>query len=340
LELLTQDPAELQKLANDLFINVTSFFRDEDAFALLAEKVVPELVRAQPAGRPIRIWVPGCSTGEEAYSIAILFLEESAKTQRSTKLQIFASDIDGEAIAVARAGLFPWSIEADVSRERLARFFTKEDQNYRVSRELRAAVVFSVHDVTSDAPFSRLDLISCRNLLIYLRPEVQQKVLSVFHFGLREGGILFLGSSETVSGADGYFEPIFAPQRIFRHISRSRPGEVALPLGRGEIVRSLLSRPRPTTPHINVSDLAQRVLLESYAPASVLANRRHQGLYYFGPIYRYLRMPTGVASQDVLAAAREGLRPAIREALDRASDNSDQPVSIAGRVTRNAGSVA
>src|SRR4029078_10873052 len=140
------------------------------------------------------------------------------------------------------------SSEADVSRERLARFFTKEDQNYRVSRELRAAVVFSVHDVTADAPFSRLDLLSCRNLLIYLRPEVQQKVLSLFHFALREGGILFLGNSETVSGADLYCEPIFAPHRIFRHIGRPRPGEVELPLGRGEIVRSLLSRPRPTTP--------------------------------------------------------------------------------------------
>jgi two-component system, chemotaxis family, CheB/CheR fusion protein len=340
LELLTQDPAELQKLANDLFINVTRFFRDEDAFTLLAEKIVPELVHAQPAGRPIRIWVPGCSTGEEAYSIAILFLEEIAKAQRSIKLQIFASDIDGEAIAVAREGLFPWSIEADVSPARLTRFFAKEDQNYRVSRELRAAVVFSVHDVTADAPFSRLDLLSCRNLLIYLRPEVQQKVLSLFHFALREGGILFLGNSETVSGADGYFEPIFAPQRIFRHIGRTRPGEVELPLGRGEIVRSLLSRPRPTTPHINVSDLAQRVLLESYAPASVLANRRHQGLYYFGPIDRYLRMPTGVASQDVLAAAREGLRPAIRAVLDRFSDKPDQPIVIAGRLTRNGHSVA
>ncbi len=339
LEVLTRDPAELQKLANDLFINVTRFFRDEDAFELLAEKIVPELVKTQPAGRPIRIWVPGCSTGEEAYSMAILFLEEIANAQRNIKLQIFASDVDGDAITSARAGLFPWSIEADVSPARLTRFFAKEDQNYRVSRELRAAVAFSVHDVMADAPFSRLDVVSCRNLLIYLRPEVQQKVLSRFHFALREGGILFLGNSEAVSGADGYFEPISTQHRIFRHIGRYRPGEVELSLGRGEFVRSLFSRPRAVRPHSNLSDLAQRQLLESYAPASVLANRSHQGLYYFGQIDRYLRMPTGMASQDLLAAAREGLRPAIRAALDRTSEKPDQPVSIVGRVTRNGHSV-
>ena len=184
LELLTRDQVELQRLSNDLFINVTCFFRDTKAFDLLAEKIVPDCVRAHPPDRPIRIWVAGCSTGEEAYSIAMLFLEAIATAQRNLKLQIFASDIDANAVEFAREGLYPPAIEADVSPARLTRFFEQEDQGYRVSRDLRAAIVFSVHDLLTDAPFSRLDLISCRNLLIYLRPEVQQKVLVAVPFRL------------------------------------------------------------------------------------------------------------------------------------------------------------
>ena len=193
LDLLTKDPAELERLFNDLFINVTRFFRDAKAFEVMAKKIVPELVRAQPPGQPIRIWVAGCSTGEEAYSIAMIFLEEIEAARRNIKLQIFATDVDDDALAFAREGIYPPSIEADVPPARLTHYFTKEDQGYRVSRELRSAIVFSVHDLVADAPFSRLDFISCRNLLIYLRPEVQQKVLSLFRFSLREGGVLVPG---------------------------------------------------------------------------------------------------------------------------------------------------
>ncbi len=334
LELLTKDPAELQSLANDLFINVTRFFRDVQGFDLLAEKIVPELVRAQPPTRPLRIWVAGCSTGDEAYSIAMLLLAEIASAQRNVKLQIFASDIDEDAIAFAREGLYPASIAADVPPERLTRFFSQEGESYRVSRELRAAIVFSVHDLLTDAPFSRLDLISCRNLLIYLRSEVQQKVLSRFHFALREGGILFLGISERVGSESGHFESIAKNQGLYRHIGRSLPGEVELPLGRGETPRSLWLRPaRPAaSPHPDIGDVVQRLLLESYAPASVLANRKHQGVYYFGPTDRYLKMPAGVASLDLLASAREGLRPAIRAAFEKVSQGHERAVITAGRV--------
>src|ERR1051326_4448539 len=226
--LLNRDGAELQRLADDLFINVTRFFRDKKAFDLLAEQIVPEIVHAHPPDRPIRIWVTGCSTGEEAYSIAMLFLEAIAAARRSLKLQIFATDIDADAIAFAREGLYLPAIEPDVTPERLARFFTREDQHYRVSRELRATIVFSVHDVVADAPFSRLDLISCRNLLIYLRPEIQHRVLSLFHFALHEGGTLFLGPAETVGGAGDNFEAISQPQRIYRHIGHGRPGEAGI----------------------------------------------------------------------------------------------------------------
>jgi two-component system, chemotaxis family, CheB/CheR fusion protein len=344
LELLTRDPAELQRLASDLLINVTRFFRDTNVFELLRAKIVPELVHAHPKDAPIRIWVPGCSTGEEAYSIAMLFFEEIEASQRNIKLQIFATDIDEDAIQQARDGLYPASIEADVSPARLARFFSTEDGRYRVSRGLRAPVILSVHDLTRDAPFSRLDLISCRNLLIYLRPEAQQKALAVFHFALREGGYLVLGTSESVGDANDHFEPILKKERIYRHLGRARADELTLPFGRGEATRSLWIRPvRPAArPRAQIGESAQRLLLDAFAPASVLLNRKHQGLYYFGPTDRYLKMPAGRASQDLLASAREGLRPAIRNALEQLREGQElkRTVSLISRMKRNGSEVA
>jgi two-component system, chemotaxis family, CheB/CheR fusion protein len=200
LDMLRQDLGELELLAKDLLINVTSFFRDPKAFELLAKEVIPDLVRRQPSDRPLRIWVAGCSTGEETYSLAMLFLEEIAAAKRNNKLQVFASDVDEDAVAVAREGRYPESIAADVSPARLGRFFTQEEHSYRVVHELRGMVVFTAQDVLADPPFSRLDLISCRNLLIYLRPEAQEKVLRLFHFALREGGVPSVARTPTTSG--------------------------------------------------------------------------------------------------------------------------------------------
>ena len=341
LDLLRGDPAEFECLLKDLFINVTRFFRDAKAYEVMAKKIVPELVRTQPPGQPIRIWVAGCSTGEEAYSIAMIFLEEIAAARRNIKLQIFATDVDDDALASAREGLYPPLIEADVPPAQLTRFFTREDQGYRVSRELRSTIVFSVHDLVADAPFSRLDLVSCRNLLIYLRPEVQQKVLSLFRFSLREGGVLFLGLSETVRGASDHFDPISQKQRIYRHIGHPRPGDVELPVGGGTIARTKwpITETRAVAPRSSVSEYVQRLLLETYAPASVLVNRKHQGLYYYGATDLYLKMPTGLGTLDLLASAREGLRPAIRAAFDKVTRGQEPAVAIAGRVNRNDRSV-
>jgi two-component system CheB/CheR fusion protein len=340
LELLTRDPAERQRLENDLLINVTRFFRDTGAFELIAKKVIPELVRSQAADRRIRIWVAGCSTGEEVYSIAMLFLEEIAAAQLSIKLQIFATDVHADAIDVAREGLYPPSIKADVPPALLNRFFTKEDQGYRVSADLRSVVAFSIHDLLADAPFSRLDFISCRNLLIYLSPETQRKVHSLFHFALRDGGILFLGTSESVGSATSRFEPIAKNQRIYRHIGHSRPGEMEPPHGQGLWPRWIRPvRPAGTHP-TDVSDLMQRLLLETYAPASILVNSMRQGLYYYGPTDRYLKVPAGAANQDLLASARDGLRPAIRRALENAGKQPGQEISIATRMKRDGATVA
>jgi two-component system CheB/CheR fusion protein len=237
LQALREDSDERERLAKDLLINVTHFFRDSTAFDVLAETVMAELVRQNTMDRPLRVWVPGCSTGEEAYSITMLVLEQFPVANRSIKLQVFASDIDADSVAFARNGIYPESIEADVAPARLARFFTKEDHHYQVVRELREAVVFTGQSLLADAPFSRLDLISCRNVLIYLSTEAQRKILSLFHFALREGGVLFLGSSETISGVSDRFVPISKKQRIYRRIGRSRPGEVEFPHTGSDAVR-------------------------------------------------------------------------------------------------------
>ena len=320
LDLLRENGGELDLLAKDLLINVTNFFRDAKAFELLAEEVIPDLVQRHPADRPLRIWVAGCSTGEETYSLAMLFFEQIAAAKRTIKLQVFASDVDEEAVALAREGLYPGSIAADVSPARLARFFTQEEYGYRVVPELRGVVVFTVQDVLADPPFSRLDLISCRNLLIYLRPEAQEKVLLLFHFALSDGGVLMLGSSETVGNLDDRFEPISKTQRIYRQIGRSRPGEVDFPIGSGGGGRAIWpGRRRPTAVQgISARDLAHRVLIDSYAPASVLINRKYECLYYSGPTDRYLRVAAGEPSRDLLDLAREGLRHKLRAAIRQA----------------------
>jgi two-component system CheB/CheR fusion protein len=330
LEAIHQDPDEIDRLAKDMLINVTQFFRDEKAFEVLAETVLPELIGRQPLEVPIRIWDAGCSTGEETYSIAMLFLEAIASAKRNVKLQLFASDVDDEALTIARNGLYPESIVKDVSAARLERFFSKEGNGYRVTRELRETVVFTTQDLLAHAPFARLDFVSCRNVLIYLRQDVQEKVLSLFHFALREGGILFLGASETVGGFSERFEPISKKHRIFRHLGRSRPGEVAFPIAaspgnRGRSTPSPEIAPRPT-----IGSLARQALLDAYAPASVLINARQEGLYYFGPIDRYLKVAAGEASRNLYAMARDGLRTKLRAAI-RQAGREHTPITI-GRV--------
>ncbi len=339
LQVLREDPAERELLAKDLLINVTHFFRDPAAFDLLVETIIPDLVRQQTLDRPLRVWVPGCSTGEEAYSIAMLFLDEIAAAKRHIKLQVFASDIDADCVAFARNGIYPESIEADVAPTRLARFFTKEDHNYQVVRELRETVVFTDQSLLADAPFSRLDLVSCRNLLIYLSPEAQRKILSLFHFALREGGMLFLGSSETVGGVSDRFEPISKKHRIYRHIGHSRPGEVEFPRGSSDPVRLPAKGIAQLTAHRRpgFGELSQRVLLEAYAPASVLINAKHEGLYYFGSADRYLKVAAGEDTRDVLAMAREGLRTKLRSAIQRAKEGQAR-VTVTGAQLKGNGS--
>lgn len=338
--LLRRDSNELDLLTKDLLIHVTGFFRDPPAFAALAKTVIPELVRQHEEDVPIRVWVPACSTGEEAYTIAMLFLEEFAAAKRSLKLQVFASDVSGDVVAYGRNGLYPDSIKADVSQGRLTRFFQREHDGYRVSRDLRDSIVFAVHDLLSNPPFSHLDLISCRNLLIYFQPAEQEKALTLFHFALRERGYLFLGSAETVGKLTDLFEPIVETLRIFRRVGSLQPrGRAVAPLTITDRSRALwpprVFPPTTETRQPGVGDLIKAQLLEAYAPAAVLVNKKYQGLYFFGPTDRYLRVAAGEPSRDLPAMLRNGLAPKARAAVRQAMQDRKAAIIHGGQVRRD-----
>lgn len=205
---------------------VSSFFRDPEVYAYLAEKILPKLIDNHPDDLPIRVWIAGCSSGLEAYSLTILFREAIARSKRDIPVQVFASDVDAEVIQIARQGDYPESIATQISPERLKRYFVKEEDGYRIKAELRDAVVFTAQDILRDPPFSRLDFISCRNLLIHLGAQAQTKIISLFHFALRDGGILLLGNTETVGIPENRFEVISKSARLYRRIGRTRPDDI------------------------------------------------------------------------------------------------------------------
>ena len=335
LVLLNKDPAELDQLAKDLLIHVTQFFRDPKVFDLLSATVLPNLIRDLPPDRALRVWVAGCSTGEETYSLAILLHEQVAATGDKVKLQIFASDVDEDAITCARTGFYPESIAAQVTPARLGRFFSKEDNGYRVSPDLRASIVFTVQDVLVDPPFSRIDLVSCRNLLIYLGPDAQKKVISLFHFAIRDGGVLLLGNAETLGKPDGHFEVIDEKERLYRRVGRARNTDIRTQ-SRGEAgrlpVRSSGSQQAPRK--LPLAELCRAQLLETYAPAAVIANRENECLYFYGQTDIYLKAAEGLAVHDVLAMARDGVRTKLRSAIQRARSEKVRVVVGDGWILR------
>jgi two-component system CheB/CheR fusion protein len=322
---LTADAAELDSLALDLLINVTQFFRDPDIFDALSKNVIPDMIASQPLDRPLRIWVPGCSAGEEAYSLAMLFLEAIWASKRDLKLQVFGSDLDAHSIEVARAGVYGSEIESQVSPERLTRFFSKQDDTYRVRSDLRDIIVFTVQDLLMDPPFSRLDLISCRNVLIYLRPNAQEQIISLFHFALRVNGVLVLGRSETIGQLDYRFEPIGKKQQIFRHVSMRGSGDLDFLSNMRSVNRLYAPQlaSRKAVPRNHHGELAQRLLIETYAPAAVLIDARYEGLFYSGPVDRYFKIAPGESSRNILVMARGGLRPKLRAALECAKETGN-----------------
>lgn len=329
-ERLRSDREECAQLASDLLINVTGFFRDPRVFENLETTILPGIIARLPPGQPLRIWVAGCSTGEEAYSIAMTCQDAIAAAGREIKVQIFASDLDPDAIGTARSGLYPHDSVAAVSPDRLARHFAEEETGYRVVSALRGLVVFSVQDVLTDPPFSRLELISCRNLLIYLDSAAQARVIALFHFALNEGGVLMLGTSETIGKPDGRFVPIARAECCYRHVAKSRPGEPGFPFSVDGTVPSLAATERETpASRQSLADICRRAVLSRHAPAAVLINRRHECLFSIGPTHRFLRVMAGYPGHDLLTMASPALRTRLRLAINRVSRST--PMVDAGR---------
>ncbi|MCB0195002.1 MAG: chemotaxis protein, partial [Anaerolineae bacterium] len=321
LAYLRNNPDEVHALFKDFLISVTNFFRDPESFAVLEKEIIPKLFLNKKAKDQIRVWVAGCATGEEAYSIAMLLNEYASLADTPISLQIFATDIDDEAIAFAREGLYPESIAADISPERLRRFFTDEVSGYRVKKEIRESVLFAIHNLIEDAPFSKLDLISCRNLLIYLDRDIQEKVFELFHYAMRPSGYLFLGSSESTDPATNLFIAQRKKQRIFKRRDSASTGVrfPRLPLVKTDNLSDETTKnQKPGSKTTSLEDLYQAWTLKKYAPPRLIVNDNYEITHIFSGADRYLKEQEGPVTQNILHKIVPGLRLDLRTALYQA----------------------
>jgi two-component system CheB/CheR fusion protein len=326
---LQENPKEVDILFKELLIGVTSFFRDPSVWELLKDKILPELLNGLPNGYMLRAWVPACSTGEEAYSIAIVFKEavERLKLHKNLTLQIFATDLDQDAIELARKGVFPSNIDVDVSAERINRFFTVEADGYRVNNLIREMVVFATQNVIKDPPFTKLDFLSCRNMLIYMEPELQKKLMLLFNYSLNPGGVLLLGTAETLGTQNEGFSELDLRLKFYKRTkSPLLPELIDFP--------SSFSRPRKLSSGMekievfeNIQSVADRILLQRFAPPSVLVNNVGDVIYITGRTGKYLEPVAGKANWNIHVMAREGLRQELPGAFRKAKQNYS-PVTV------------
>ena len=317
---LQENKSEIHILHKEFLIGVTSFFRDPASFGVLKEKIVPEILKDKTQDQPVRVWVPACSTGEEAYSIAIILKEYMDEVKNNLRVQIFATDVDQDAIETGRLGVYSSNITVDVSPERLNRFFIKNSDTFSLKKEIREMVVFAPQNVIADPPFLKLDLISCRNLLIYLVPESQKKLLLLFHYSLNPGGYLFLGSSEATGDFTELYSVVDKKGKIYRRI-----GERAhLPLMTGHGTLAPMA-PWVEVPKegeikaraINIGTKIEKMLLETYTPPCAIINEKGDILYIHGRTGKYLEPAPGNVRFNIIDMAREGLRTELNIAIHR-----------------------
>ncbi|MBX9605380.1 MAG: PAS domain-containing protein [Gammaproteobacteria bacterium] len=340
-QFLERNPGELELLFKELLIGVTQFFRDPTVWQHFEAQVLPELLATHPAESPLRAWVVGCSTGEEAYSLAIGFADVVSRIPQFERqgLQIFATDLNADAIAVARRGEYPASIAKAVPADRLARYFTCHDDRFRIASSVRDMVLFAEQDVVLDPPFTRLDILCCRNLMIYLDPRLQQKLLPLFHYSLRAGGVLMLGSSETIGQYNRLFEPLESKLRLYRRTAGGSGGApellyTAFPsLSPTKRVSSVPSEPDTSRMPDSLQAAAERVLLQAYAPPAVMVNGDGEIVYISGRSGRYLEPAAGKANWNFHAMIRDGLRAPLATALAQAR-LQDGPVYCPGLTTK------
>jgi two-component system CheB/CheR fusion protein len=328
MQYLREYGQEVEWLFADLLISVTTFFRDPEAFQRLGGLVIPRLFENKDASDTVRVWVPGCATGEEAYSLAILLLEEAARQECKAEIQIFASDLDNAALSIAREAVYPLSIETDVTEQRLRRFFSREGQYYRIRREVRELVLFANHSLLKDPPFSRIDLVSCRNVLIYLDRDLQLQVISTFNYALVSGGYLFLGSSEGADAPQGLFRQLDRETRIYQSIGRV--GDRVPHLTRMPIPQRApdLPVPRAAARPAHNEGALHRQALEELAPPSILVDEMYRILHVSETAGRYLLYPGGPAVTDLTELVRPELRMDLRSALHRAMEQGHTSLSL------------
>ena len=326
---LQENPKEVEILFKELLIGVTSFFRDASVWEMLKKDVLPSIFEELPNGYVLRAWVTGCSTGEEAYSLAMVFKEaaETIRNQKNLSLQIFATDLDLDAIEIARRGVFSSNITADVSPERLSKFFTVEPEGFRLSTAIREMVVFANQNVIRDPPFTKLDILTCRNMLIYMEAELQKKVIALFNYSLNPGGIMVLGTAETLGNFKEGFEDIDAKCKIFKRSGTYQPSELLdfpSSFHTKKIAKTDIKTPAK---HVeNIQFLTDQLLLQKFAPASALVNATGDILYMTGHIGKYLEPVAGKANWNIFAMARLGLRDVLPVALRKALQNFDPVV--------------
>ncbi len=328
---LRDNSEETQALLSDLLISVTTFFRDGEAFEALAKQALPELFKNKEAEQTIRIWVAGCATGEEAYSFAILLLEEAARHQVRRPMQVFGSDLDARALALGREGRFPLAIEADVSEDRLRRFFTREGDHYHVRPEVRDMVLFALHDLLTDPPFSHVDLVSCRNVMIYLDRDLQEQVCSTFHYSLNPAGYVFLGVSESLDHPPGLFRCLDRTARIFQSTASVGDKPPLLPRLLGPVrIREPARVPlRAVSPTVALGEAAMhRRAIEQIAPPSILVDESHRLIHLSEHAGRFLLPSGGPLSGDAGDLVRPELRFELRSALDRALEMHESTLSL------------
>jgi two-component system, chemotaxis family, CheB/CheR fusion protein len=329
IHFLQENPKELDILFKELLIGVTNFFRDAAVWENLKEHVFPNLFNELPDGYTLRAWISGCSTGEEAYSLAIIFKEayEKVKHEKNFTLQIFATDIDTDAVDRARKALYNSNIADDISHERLCNYFTYEENGYRVNTSIREMVVFATHNVIKDPPFTKLDILSCRNLLIYMEPELQKKLMNLFHYSLNPGGIMILGSAENDNSQKMQFSIIDPKLKLYkRSLIASNTELFDFPSSFTHRMKQQINNPKPEKITENIQTLAEQLLLQRFAPASVLINLDGDIIYITGRTGKYLEPAAGKANMNIYAMAREGLRNELPGAIRQVVQNNESVV--------------
>jgi two-component system, chemotaxis family, CheB/CheR fusion protein len=337
---LQRNPNELDILFKELLIGVTNFFRDAEVWKMLEERVLPDLFNELPNAYTLRVWIAGCSTGEEAYSFAIVFKEvyEKVNHNKNLTLQIFASDIDKDAIEIARKGVFNLNIIADVSKERLSKFFTRNETNYIANTTIREMIVFAPHDVIKDPPFTKLDFVLCRNLLIYMEAELQRKLINLFHYSLNAGGVMLLGSAENINAQDRFFTPIDAKLKFYkRSITPLEIERMDFPNSFSHSTKRSQEDISPAKVPMSIQTVTDQLLLQNFAPPSVLINQEGDILYITGRTGKYLEPAAGKANMNIYAMARVGLLNELAGAIRKAKQNYEPVILRNIKIGNNGG---